>query len=74
MEIKSIEAEYTKDNNFQYSCQYHVVFTPKYRRKVLTGEILERLLEIFDRVSEQYNFKIVRKRNTTRQCAFSNRL
>ena len=32
--------------NGVYSCKYHVVFCPKYRRKVLTGEIAEHTLVI----------------------------
>jgi putative transposase len=31
--------EYKSNNNVVYSCKYHVVWCPKYRRKVLTGEI-----------------------------------
>lgn len=30
-----------------FSCQYHVVFCPKYRRKVLVNGIDERLKEVF---------------------------
>lgn len=30
-------------NNIVYVCRYHVVFCPKYRRKVLTPPIDERL-------------------------------
>lgn len=29
-----------------YSCKYHVIFCPKYRRKILVGEIEKRLKEI----------------------------
>jgi putative transposase len=35
--------EYKNNNNVVYSCKYHVVWCPKYRRKVLTGEVAERL-------------------------------
>ncbi|HIS88442.1 TPA: transposase, partial [Candidatus Avigastranaerophilus faecigallinarum] len=27
--------KYKSNNNIVYSCKYHVVFCPKYRRKVL---------------------------------------
>ncbi len=37
-----------KSNNIMYSCKYHVVWCPKYRRKVLTGEIEERLKELIE--------------------------
>ena len=35
--------EYKNNNNVVYSCKYHVVWCPKYRRKVLTSEVAERL-------------------------------
>lgn len=35
--------EYKSNNHVVYSCKYHVVWCPKYRRKVLTGEVAERL-------------------------------
>ena len=34
---------YKSNNNVAYSCKYHVVWCPKYRRKVLVGEISDRL-------------------------------
>ena len=37
---------YEASNNVTYSCKYHLVWTPKYRRKVLTGDIAERLKAI----------------------------
>jgi len=45
--------EYKTNNNVVYSCKYHVVWCPKYRRKVLVGAIAERLKElIIERCSE----------------------
>lgn len=38
--------KYKSNNNIVYSCKYHVVWCPKYRRKVLTGEIETRLREV----------------------------
>ncbi len=38
--------EYKSNNNIVYSCKYHVVWCPKYRRKILTGEIETRLKEV----------------------------
>lgn len=31
--------KYKSNNNVVYSCKYHVVWCPKYRRKVLVGDI-----------------------------------
>ena len=36
---------YKSNNNIVYSCKYHVVWCPKYRRKVLTNGVDTRDLE-----------------------------
>jgi len=41
-----MDIEYKSNNNIVYSCKYHVVWCPKYRRKVLTGKIEVRLKEL----------------------------
>ena len=38
--------EVRSNRNIVYSCKYHVVWCPKYRRKVLVGEVGKRLKEI----------------------------
>ena len=38
--------KYKSNNNIVYSCKYHVVWCPKYRRKVLTGRVETRLKEL----------------------------
>ena len=37
---------YQSNNNVVYSCKYHVVWCPKYRRKVLTNGVDVRLKEL----------------------------
>jgi len=39
---------YKTNNNIVYSCKYHVVWCPKYRRKVLVGGVSERLKELIE--------------------------
>lgn len=41
-----MDIKYKNNNNIVYSCKYHVVWCPKYRRKVLTGELASRLKEL----------------------------
>ena len=41
-----MRTELRSNNNVAYSCKYHVIFCPKYRRKVLTADIGERLKSI----------------------------
>ena len=38
--------QYKRNQNVVYSCKYHVVWCPKYRRKVLVDEIAARLKEL----------------------------
>jgi putative transposase len=45
--------------NVFYSCKYHVVWCPKYRRKVLVGGIAERLVQIIREVAAEHEAKVV---------------
>lgn len=46
MELRQINKPYHTDHRIVYSCQYHVIFCPKYRRKVLTDAVVARLKEL----------------------------
>ncbi len=46
MEIQNKSKEYHHEDYLVYSCQYHVVFCPKYRRSVLTNGIDIRLKDL----------------------------
>ncbi len=41
-----------------YNCKYHVIFCPKYRRKVLVDGIDTRLKEIFLETAQKHMFEI----------------
>ena len=45
--------EYRNLNHSRWECKYHVVFIPKYRRKVLYGDLRKELVEVFRRLAEQ---------------------
>jgi len=47
------------NNNIVYSCKYHVVWCPKYRRKILTGDIEKRLKEIMFEKCKQLESEII---------------
>ena len=47
------------NSNIVYNCHYHVVFCPKYRRKVLTGDIAERLKVLLAEIVEQWGQEVV---------------
>ena len=51
--------EYRSNNNVVYSCKYHVVWCPKYRRKVLVDGVDIRLKEIARSVAEEMHFEII---------------
>jgi putative transposase len=42
-----------------YSCKYHVVFCPKYRRKVLVGGVDKRLKEIIYQVAKELGCEVL---------------
>ena len=59
IELKNQPKRYYSDHNTVYSCQYHVIFTTKYRRKVLSDIMVEEIKRlIFDKQTE-YNYHIL---------------
>ncbi|GJM56234.1 IS200/IS605 family transposase [Granulimonas faecalis] len=51
--------EYKSNNNVVYSCRYHVVFCPKYRRAVLVDGVDVRFKEIAAQVASELSFEVV---------------
>lgn len=51
--------EFKSNNNVVYSCKYHVVWCPKYRRKVLVGSVETRLKEIIQQVLEEREAEMI---------------
>lgn len=51
--------DYKSNNNVFYSCKYHVVWCPKYRRKVLTGAVELRLKELIQEAAAELNVDII---------------
>src|SRR5579883_1878255 len=45
---------YKSNRNVYYSCKYHVVWCPKYRRKRLTEGIAQRLKQIISEVCQEH--------------------
>jgi putative transposase len=54
MEIQQPNKPYHTDHSIVYSCQYHVIFCPMYRRKVLNGAVAERLKALILEKQEQH--------------------
>jgi len=59
LKIEQPHKQYHTSAHLVFSCQYHVIFCPKYRRKILTNEIYNRLIELFAQTAEKYQFAIV---------------
>jgi putative transposase len=51
--------EHRSSHNVTYICHYHVVFCPKYRRKVLTTPIDERLKTILMEQIERWGQEVI---------------
>ena len=49
--------KYKSNNNVIYSCKYHVVFCPKYRRPVLVDGVDDRLKELIKESCDQLNIE-----------------
>ncbi len=51
--------KFKSNNNITYSCKYHVVWCPKYRRKVLIDGVDTRLKEILQEVATEKQAEII---------------
>lgn len=51
--------EYKSNNNVVYSCKYHIVWCPKYRRKVLLNGVDTRLKELIIQVCQEIQVEII---------------
>jgi len=51
--------QYKSNNNVVYSCKYHVVWCPKYRRSVLVDGVDERLKSILFEVAEETKSELI---------------
>ena len=54
-----MEITYKTNNNICYSCKHHVVWCPKYRKKVLVGAVEERLKEIVQDVCKEVRAELI---------------
>ena len=50
---------YKSNNNVVYSSKYHVVWCPKYRRKVLVDKIAKRLEEVMRKTASRYRAEVI---------------
>ena len=55
----SIKQAFKSNRNIVYSCKYHVVFCPKYRRKVLINGIDERMKPLAREIATELEVDII---------------
>ena len=53
------EQIFKSSHNVTYSCKYHIVWCPKYRRNVLVGGIDERLKEIIRQSADEQRVDLI---------------
>jgi putative transposase len=54
-----MSTKYKSNNNITYSCKYHVIWCPKYRRKVLIHDVDLRLKEIIKGVCDEFKAELI---------------
>lgn len=57
--MSNFSIKYKSNSNVVYSCKYHVVWCPKYRRKVLIGDVEARLKEIIKEVCIEFKSEMI---------------
>lgn len=50
---------YQSLSHSSWDCKYHIVFVPKYRKKVIYGKLREQLKEIFHELARQKECQII---------------
>lgn len=54
-----MNTKFKSNNNVVYSCKYHVVWCPKYRRKVLVDDVERRLKELIASICAERQTEII---------------
>jgi len=59
MKLEQANKPYHTDHSIVYSCQYHVIFCPKFRRPVLNDAVSARMKELVLGKQEEYGFAVM---------------
>lgn len=57
--MTEFKIRYKSNNNVVYSCKYHVIWCPKFRRRVLVDAIESRLKEIIQKVCIELKSELI---------------
>jgi hypothetical protein len=59
MNIEQSPKKYRSNHSIVYSCQYHVIFCPTYRRKILHPPLDTRLKELILEKQKRYGYRVL---------------
>ena len=59
MRLQQAAKPYHTDHSIVYSCQYHVIFCPKYRRPVLVEAVAQRMKELVLEKQAEYGYTVM---------------
>jgi putative transposase len=59
MQLNNPNKKYQSSHSIVFSCQYHVIFCPKYRRKVLVEGVATRLKELLVEKQTEYGYELI---------------
>ena len=59
MELSNIKKNYRVSGEIVYSCQYHVLFCSKWRRKVLSGQVAEHLRTVSEEKQKEFSYHLL---------------
>ena len=59
MELNNIMKIYHVAGEIVYSCQYHVLFCSKWRRKVLSEQVAEHLRTLIEEKQEEFGYHLI---------------
>lgn len=59
MELRNHTKVYHTDHSIVYSCHYHVIFCPKYRRPILVDAVAARLKELVLEKQTEYGYAVM---------------
>ena len=51
--------QYKSNNNIVYSCKYHIIWCPKYRRKILVNDVEKRLKQLVYATADDLSVEII---------------
>ncbi len=57
--MSKFQVQYKSNNNVVFSCKYHIIWCPKYRRKVLVNGIDKRLKDIIIDVCDSLQVELI---------------